>query len=66
MILCDCDFGPLRFKALLNILALGFSPHGSAAIMATQVDEICRHMSEVHAHVVLSLRNVPTLDIAEI
>ena len=31
-----------EFKALLNILALGFSPHGSAAIMATQVDEICR------------------------
>ena len=30
------------FKALLNILALGLSPHGSASIIETQVDELCR------------------------
>lgn len=32
----------LAFKELLNVLALGLSPHGSAAILATQVDEMCR------------------------
>ena len=30
------------FKALLNILARGLSPHGSLGIMNTQVDELCR------------------------
>jgi hypothetical protein len=30
------------FKALLNILALGLSPHGSIGIIETQVGELCR------------------------
>merc|ERR1712232_493782 len=30
------------FKALLNVLALDLSPHGSMAIIQTQVDQICR------------------------